>query len=318
MPIQGLSSAQIREYRRQLKKLLKIPIIKQKSEEWLAVRQNMITASDFAQALGEGKFGTQKELIIKKSQPQTEFKVTTNIFFRWGNLFEPVATDIYSAIHDDIKIHEFGLLKHDDYDYFGASPDGISDIGIMVEIKCPLRRKVIKDGDVPTQYYYQIQGQLHTCNLEVCDYFECEFEKFTDQPEELDQSPYLDRWRGVVIDHGIDKTPSYSPLVKPGSSAKSILTSWVAEQPDGEIIYWSLPIYNEKRVLLDKEWTEKKLEELGKVWDRIKYFRENQDKIDEELNNTITVSTEPLYAPTKTTYKDKDKLVGYAFRDFED
>ena len=48
---------EIKQYKKQLDKLLALPKIEQKTEEWYAIRQNMITASDFAQALGEGTFG---------------------------------------------------------------------------------------------------------------------------------------------------------------------------------------------------------------------------------------------------------------------
>jgi len=49
-----------------LEKLKKIPQMKQRSLEWYEARKNMITASDMAEALNKGKFGTQKNLIIKK------------------------------------------------------------------------------------------------------------------------------------------------------------------------------------------------------------------------------------------------------------
>ena len=152
----------------QLQKLLEIPKIVQKSEEWYRARENMISASDFAQALGKGKFGNQNQLIQKKCDPVDESAFSlTNPFFKWGNMFESVACDIYSSVNK-ANSHEFGLLKHPVHKFFGASPDGISDDGVMLEIKCPLKRKI--GGDVPTQYYYQIQGQLDVCGLEECDY----------------------------------------------------------------------------------------------------------------------------------------------------
>ena len=64
-----------------------------------------------------------------------------------------------------------GLIIHNQYKHIGASPDGISDLGIMLEIKCPFKRKI--DGAIPEQYWMQIQGQLEVCDLEECDYLEC-------------------------------------------------------------------------------------------------------------------------------------------------
>lgn len=81
----------------------------------------------------------------------------------------------YKKTHlNNIKIHEFGLIDNDNIKNFGASPDGISELGIMIEIKCPYSRKIKKDV-IPEKYYYQIQGQLAVCELEECDYVECDF-----------------------------------------------------------------------------------------------------------------------------------------------
>ena len=45
-------------------KLKQIPVIEQRSQEWYETRNGLITASDMAQALGKGKFGTQKDFFI--------------------------------------------------------------------------------------------------------------------------------------------------------------------------------------------------------------------------------------------------------------
>ena len=63
-----------------------------------------------------------------------------------------------------VEVFEFGILRHPTIECLGASPDGISDIGIMLEIKCPWKRK--KTETIPEQYYYQIQGQLDVCSLD--------------------------------------------------------------------------------------------------------------------------------------------------------
>lgn len=52
-------------YKAQLQKLLSIPKVHQKSEKWYEMRMNMITASDFAQALGEGSLERRNNLLRK-------------------------------------------------------------------------------------------------------------------------------------------------------------------------------------------------------------------------------------------------------------
>jgi len=52
--------------KQKLQKLLDLPKMEQRTPVWYEARQTMITASDFAQALGKGKFGTQKQFFQKK------------------------------------------------------------------------------------------------------------------------------------------------------------------------------------------------------------------------------------------------------------
>ena len=51
----------------------------------------------------------------------------------------------------------------------------------MLEIKCPFKRKI--NGSIPDQYWMQIQGQLEVCNLEECDYLECELSEYENETE---------------------------------------------------------------------------------------------------------------------------------------
>jgi hypothetical protein len=55
------------------------------------------------------------------------------------------------------KTHEIGLVQHRDYPWLGASPDGITEDGLLVEIKCPLTRKI--EAKVPKHYLPQVQLQ---------------------------------------------------------------------------------------------------------------------------------------------------------------
>lgn len=163
-------------------KLVSIPLVPQKSDAWLSLRKNMLTASDLAQALGKGKFGSRNALLQKKAQAlcrSVESNESTSMStgvgsalpLKWGTMFEPMISRVYSQRNGNIPIYEFGLLPHPTLAHFGASPDGITEIGKMVEIKCPWRRK-IEQGVVPEQYFLQIQGQLSVCELDECDYIE--------------------------------------------------------------------------------------------------------------------------------------------------
>jgi putative phage-type endonuclease len=264
--------------------LLKIPKIEQKSKEWYEARHSCITASDLAQALGEGKFGTAKDLLIKKVNPPESGQIS-NPFFQWGNMFEQVACDIYSAMNK-VKVFEFGLLKHPTVDYFAASPDGISENAIMLEIKCPLRRKFNFGDNVPTQYYYQIQGQLDVCDLDECDYFECAFNLYQD----VDDFIECKETKGVFAK--VNNKYIYGPLVlKSDIQDLSDINEFILNNTN--IQYWSLINYNLKRVQRDKKFINEKLKELKEVWDKILFYRENLDVFRSEIVQEYSIETEP-------------------------
>lgn len=174
--------SQIVQNRKKLADLKAVPQVAQRSPEWYALRQTMLTASDTAQAMGMGKFGTRADLLKKKMNERqgivAPFKTLPPM--KWGIMFEPMALRCYQAANDGITVHEFGLIPHNSLPY-GASPDGITDLGIMIEIKCPFRRKI--NGDILEQYAIQMQGQMAVCGLSECDFIECDMECFSTEED---------------------------------------------------------------------------------------------------------------------------------------
>ena len=82
---------------------------------------------------------------------------------------------------------------------FGASPDGITRNGIMIEIKSPYSRKV--NGIVPSNYWVQMQLQLEVCNLEICHFVEIEA-SFYESENDYNNDPTfnkIDNEKGFVI-----------------------------------------------------------------------------------------------------------------------
>lgn len=303
---------QLKKYKKQLAKLLKIPKIVQKTDEWYKVRQNLLTASDFAQALGEGKFGTTKQFYQKKCEAAAADSAVagkTNPFFKWGNMFEDVALGIYSDMHD-IKLYDFGLLLHPNHTWAAASPDGISDNGIMVEIKCPKKRKLI-EGDVPTQYYYQIQGQLDVCDLDECDYFECEFGLYDNDEDFFDN---LDEYKyyGIIIELADDEW-KYSGV----KMEKNDLIKFYNENKHIKKYLWYLNAFNKTRVYRDKKFVKEKMGKLEKVWNNVLSYRADPEKYKKEVLNptniiNIDIETERCYKKPNAN-NEKPILKGWAF-----
>ena len=184
----------IKNYRRELNILLQLPLMKQRSEEWFEARKTRLTASDLYDAVKGGNIS------IKLAKKKANI-ITDNINYnaipalKWGTMFEPMATRCYSQKMNNINIHDFGLICDVDNKHFGASPDGINELGIMLEIKCPYSRKII-DGVIPEKYKMQIQGQLAVCKLKECDYIECIFKSIESEEDYLELG-------NTTINHGV-------------------------------------------------------------------------------------------------------------------
>jgi putative phage-type endonuclease len=138
----------------------------QRSEEWLALRGTMLTASDLASAIGDNPYEKPSDLLLKKCGA---VKWGGNAATAHGTLLEPIARDLYDARYNR-KSHEIGLVQHPVHKWLGGSPDGVTEDGRLIEIKCPLTRKITPA--VPKYYLPQIQLLLEVLDLEVCDFIQ--------------------------------------------------------------------------------------------------------------------------------------------------
>lgn len=138
----------------------------QRTEEWYKLRDNHLTASAAATALGVNKYEKPESLILTKCG-YNEFK--GNAITEWGNIHEDEARKLYEEMYDE-KVHELGILPHPEINFLAGSPDGVTESGRLVEIKCPARRKIT--NEVPEHYMPQIQLLLEIMDLEVCDFIQ--------------------------------------------------------------------------------------------------------------------------------------------------
>jgi putative phage-type endonuclease len=146
--------------------LISAPYAEQRSQEWLDLREQMITASDVASAIGESKYESIDEFVKKKVLGT---KWAGNAATAHGTALEPTVRELYDK-RTGRKSHEIGLVRHRDYPWLGASPDGVTEDGLLIEIKCPLSRKI--KNEVPPYYLPQVQLQLEVTDLEECDFIQ--------------------------------------------------------------------------------------------------------------------------------------------------
>lgn len=135
----------------------------QRSPEWFAIRQELLTASDAASALGIKPYASYRgdirsELLRKKVSNAP----IDNMFVTHGQKYEDEARQWACEAMGETA-EDVGLVRHRDLPWLGASPDGVTHSGKLIEIKCPLKR-AIQPGVVPHHYWPQVQ-----CQMEVCD-----------------------------------------------------------------------------------------------------------------------------------------------------
>ena len=87
----------------------------QRTPDWYAFRENMITASSWGNVLG--MVGSVNERLLQKlGYEPAQFK--GNEFTVWGTKYEPVATSVYEK-REGKEIIEFGCLRHRPLDVRG-------------------------------------------------------------------------------------------------------------------------------------------------------------------------------------------------------
>lgn len=239
----------------------------QRSPDWFKMRDEMTTASDGGTVVGLNPYEQDFGFITKKVHGKP-FETSEDCYH--GKKYEQVATmsyeyrmnvrvkefglcrhpkyDFLGASPDGI-VSEYKLRTKD-----GRSWDDIENelamiedwedkrkfmaefgiktkyVGRMLEIKCPMRRKILmapdaievygthgekitdikkdsKKGICPTYYWVQVQLQLQCCELEECDFWQCEIWEYADKEDFLEDTdtthPWLSRQtgheKGVVI-----------------------------------------------------------------------------------------------------------------------
>ena len=285
-----------------LENLLKMELPEQRSKEWYALRDTMLTASSLADALGKGHFRTRDQLLIEKSskEPPPRFG---NAITEWGVMYEPVATTFYEKLNN-LEILEFGLVPHPSFKIFGASPDGICSekspedyVGRMLEIKCPPKRKFTKE--VPDHYWMQMQGQLECCDLEECDFLQVKLEEYGSEEEySVDSNGNQgktsnDYPKGLVLSFITQKHDEtiyhyeYSEFYKSVDEIKEWAFQTISAKNNYDTLkyhWWRIERYECTLVLRDRQWWNGVMPEILNFWEDVEHYRKvgNQELIDKK------------------------------------
>jgi putative phage-type endonuclease len=199
-PVASVASAASVMMTQKLQTLREKPQPDQRTPEWYARRNNLITASAASKAFGSQ--ASVNQLIYEKcknysaaacgtgtesvSSPQGPLQGSVNSPLHWGQRYEPVTVMVYEY-RNKTRLGEFGCIQHDNYPFIGASPDGINVdpaspiYGRMVEIKNIFNREIT--GRPKEEYWIQTQIQMEVCDLDECDFVETRFKEYESEAD---------------------------------------------------------------------------------------------------------------------------------------
>lgn len=142
--------------------------------ELSADRKGRITASAVGAILGLSKFATADDVLRRmvREHFDEEKEFVGNIATRWGHDNEPQAIADSEQFCGKIIAHDFVSCEIDGV-LCGASPDGVTELDELVEIKCPysLREQSVIAADFlesHPEYYAQMQWQMICADKQSC------------------------------------------------------------------------------------------------------------------------------------------------------
>ena len=342
--IDELSEKYTKFYERlsKLNELLKLKLPEQRSEEWFAIRKNILTASSLAAGLGDDYHKSRDQTIYDKivSQPYTSNPIT-----EWGVKYEEIATLFYQSI-TGTTIKEFGLIPHPKLPVFGASPDGICDdsgpmefCARMLEIKCPPKRKFTKN--IPKGYWMQMQGQLEVCDLDECDFLQVKIEEYENLSEYkkdiLDTTKPLEKsisekYDSITIGKTSDNFPKGVTIsyLKPGDTPGKLsylypklyqteeqYLEWIDEYIKKgynivETKWWKITRYELSTVHRDKLWWNDNVQKIIEFYNDYIEYKNNPEKFNilKERINKNKKKKDEIFIPS-----EPPKLPTFAFSD---
>ena len=258
----------------------------QRSREWYQQRYNMLTASNLWQVFASD--AQKNRIIYEKCKPLeldiVESKwINTEGSLHWGVKYEPLTVMVYEHI-TGAKVELFGCIRHSEYPFLGASPDGIvvnpesPMYGRLVEIKNIYNREM--DGTPSEAYWIQQQIQLQCCDMLVCDFVETRFKEYESETEFINSG---DEIRGIILHFVPRDGKSNLPIYKymPLDISLEEREFWIEktkldlaeEYVLFKTIYWYLDDIQMSIIMRNDLWFKAALPHIQKLWQTIETER---------------------------------------------
>lgn len=268
---------------KEITRLDEIPYVEQKTQEWLRIRADMISASvsGYFDA-AECGCGMSREYgqVREKSGLQPGKSIGWgSASIRHGMTFEDLSGALYNMFNG-LTSKEYGILPDIKYPCIGASPDGIvidvadrenwlslRKLGRMREIKNPTSRLI--NQRVPDTYYWQMTQQMYVCRLPLCDFIQTAFSYPNNSTPEI----FIQDTLNIIPVLGAESWQSLLHAMKPIEYADeeySVNTANMKESLILDKLDWTVVINNIGREALLSKYT---IQELNRVITR--YVVEN-------------------------------------------
>jgi putative phage-type endonuclease len=245
----------------------------QRSVAWLNKRGTMITASEVVKVFGSD--ASRRELLLKKLEPPAtvESNGAGIPALMWGIRFEPIAKEIFEET-TRCKVYDVSCVSHPDYDFLGASPDGLivptnDDVkryGRLVEFKCPMSREM--KPEIPIAYVHQMQMQMECTGIDECEYVEFRFKvvKYTEWAQSTDRKGAF-----AVYDDG------------------TVVYNVTLANDESQIVYWTLASIKSDFVPKDPMWLPNGIAAMRSFWDDVLRHRAAGTLPDSPPSKVITL-----------------------------
>lgn len=151
---------------------------KQKSSEWFSKRVSKVTGSNVGAILGLNPYKTQDDVLrqMVREYHGAESEFQGNQATSWGSFNEAGAQAEYE-METGNKVEETGFHVHPEYDWLGASPDGLVNGYGVLEIKCPYGQRdknppQFKTAEEQPHYWSQMQIEMACTGTDYCDFYQ--------------------------------------------------------------------------------------------------------------------------------------------------
>jgi hypothetical protein len=263
--------------------------IEQRTPEWYKQMSEILSASELGSLFGAVR--QRAQLVVSKTVPYQPRNQSLAVLsdrmsaFDWGIRFEPVVKQIYEYKYEVI-LKELGRLHHPIDPRCTASPDGLVydcpnkiRTGRLIEIKCPVTREI--DGNIPKDYYAQMQMQLQVTELTKCDYIEAVFSS-PYSGSKTKEGPGLYNGKIAVVRYEeIFNNQEFYYVYSPVNCSSNWNPDIKENEEIVEWIPWSLLTWSEQLVLRNEDWWNSLQPIINTFWEDVEKAKQGDFTIPE-------------------------------------